>query len=68
MPTTPTASAPPEPSLTLGLQLREYDAFCQRCGRRAGSRFVLDMDRPADGFFRVLCRDCCAGDDWREVA
>jgi hypothetical protein len=61
---TPTPAAPRFPS---GLGLHEYDAICQRCGRRAGSRMAIDADAPADGFFRVVCDRCTAGDA-REAA
>lgn len=61
---TTTPAAPRFPS---GLGLHEYDCFCQRCGRRAGSRMAIDAGAPADGFFRVVCDRCTAGDA-REAA
>lgn len=43
--------------------LHEYDCFCQRCGRRDGSRFLLANEAPADGFLKTVCFHCSAGDE-----
>lgn len=40
----------------------EYDCFCQRCGRRAGSRMATDATAPAERFFRVVCDRCSGGE------
>lgn len=45
--------------------LHEFDCVCQRCGSRAGSRFVVDSDAPKEGFFRVVCDRCTSGYDTR---
>lgn len=49
-----TAPAPQSP----GLALAEFDCVCQRCGQRDGSRFVIERDAPAEGFFRTVCARC----------
>jgi len=50
------------PLLKPKLGLHEYDCFCQRCGKRDGSRFLLDQDAPAEGYLQTVCFDCSAGD------
>lgn len=51
----------PEPSS----RLVEVDCFCQSCGRRDGSRHVVERDFPADGFFKTRCFHCASGDEPR---
>jgi hypothetical protein len=48
--------------------LHEYDCICQRCGRRASSRFVIAADAPKAGFFQVVCDVCSTADAPRSAA
>ena len=41
----------------------EFDCICQRCGRRAGTRFAAPKDAPPHGYFEVVCFHCSSGDE-----
>ena len=41
----------------------EFDCICQRCGRRAGTRFAAPKDAPPNGYFEVVCFHCSSGDE-----